>query len=122
MQIPPPGSVSFYPPTSHLSVEVVIANAGDVPASNVRVGAKLTPVTASPSGKAPSGHKTSTTTTPAGPVLHSAATSSLIAALAAGRSVDITLPALSCQAGGRYVLEIKVGDDVESFTLQVAAD
>jgi hypothetical protein len=124
MQIPPPGSVSYYPPTSQLAVEAVIANAGDVSAAHVHVLATLTPVapgsaTTTTSGRR-RGKSTTTTTTVASQVFHASSASSEIAFLGAGRSVVLTLPPLSCRDGGRYVLKVSVGSDVESFTLQVA--
>jgi hypothetical protein len=97
----------------------VIANAGNVPASNVRVFATLTPVTTAPKGHS-SGHQ-STTTTLAGPPTHASTAGRIIGSLGAGRSIYISLPPLACRSGVRYVLRIKVGSDVESITLQVAA-
>lgn len=80
--------------------------------------AQLIPV---PAGKGTASPHTSTTTTAPAPLLHGASASTTIATLGAGRSVEVTLPALTCQPGERYVLRIRVGTDVESFTLQVAA-
>jgi hypothetical protein len=124
MQIPPPGSVSYYPPTSHLTVEVVVANAGDVTASQVHVLATLTPVAAGGTKTTTSGrhrgNSTTTTTAVVSPAFRASSASSEVPSIGAGRSLVLTLPPLSCQDGGRYVLRISVGDDVESFTLQVA--
>ncbi|MGD0592848.1 MAG: hypothetical protein ABSB54_04100 [Acidimicrobiales bacterium] len=91
-----------------------------MPAARVRVLANLVPVVAA--AKTGKSRRTSTTTTTvAAHPLRTASTGATVASLAAGSSIDLTLPALGCQPGGRYVLRIRVGTDVESFTLQVAA-
>jgi hypothetical protein len=86
----------------------------------VRVRATLTPVTTGHPRHSSRG-KSTTTTTLASPPPHASATSRLIGTLGAGRSIYISLPPLTCKSGVRYVLRIKVGSDVESITLQVAA-
>jgi len=108
LQIPPPGSVSWFQPTSRISVQVVIANAGDVPASQVKVTASLTPVE---SGR----HHRGTSQGPPESV------GKVVMALAAGGSLDVTLPPLACKPGDRYDLSVRVGKETETLTLQVAA-
>jgi hypothetical protein len=85
----------------------------------VRVLATLTPVTTRATHH--SKGKSTTTTTLAGPPPRASAASRLIGSLGAGRSIYISLPPLACKSGVRYVLRVKVGSDVESITLQVAA-
>ncbi|MHB1508946.1 MAG: hypothetical protein ACYCST_02605 [Acidimicrobiales bacterium] len=123
LQIPPPGSLSWYQPTAHLSVEVVVANAGNVEASHAQVVARLIPLNSraaktsgAGSGRSAKTHRSgSSAPTKAVPVIR------ILGPLAGGSSVEVTLPPLSCRPGGRYELRIKVDRSVESFRLQVAA-
>ncbi len=108
LQIPPPGSVSWFQPTTQLSVQVVIANAGDVLASQVKVTASLTPI-------ATSGRHRGASTGPAESVAR------VVPALSAGGSLDLLMPALRCKPGDGYRLLVRVGNDTESLTLRVAA-
>lgn len=123
LQIPPPGSLSWYQPTDHLSVEVVIANTGNVEASHVQVVARLIPLNARASRTPGAGSGRSTKTRPRGSSAppKAAAAIRILGPLAGGSSVEITLPPLACRPGGRYELRIKVDRSVESFRLQVAA-
>jgi hypothetical protein len=46
--------------------------------------------------------------------------SHVIASLAGGGSLDLTLPPLHCRPGVGYVLKVSFGSDTKSLTLQVA--
>ncbi|MGH9170088.1 MAG: hypothetical protein ACRD0Z_04365 [Acidimicrobiales bacterium] len=113
MQVPPPGSVSWLQPTSKLTVEVVVANAGDLDARHERLQATLRAV-----GQTPSSAKGTTTT--AAPLPATQSVNTAIASLPASSSVDVSLPALKVMRPGRYVLTVVFAGEKETVTLQVA--
>jgi hypothetical protein len=98
--------------TPKVTVEVVVANAGDVTASHSVIRATLRAVAE------PSSSKKSPSTTRALPATQSASTT--VALLPAGGSLDVSLPALKVLAAGRYVLTVTFGGESEIVTLQVA--
>jgi len=89
-------------------VQVVVANAGDVLASQVKVTAILTPI-------ATGGRHRGASTGPAESVAR------VVPTLSAGGSLDLLMPALRCKPGDGYRLLVRVGNDTESLTLRVAA-
>jgi hypothetical protein len=135
LQIPPPGSVSHLAPTSSIRVSVVVANAGNAPQSGIVVSGTLTAIRTPPAQPGSGG--TSTTTTTSIPASSTSSTSSTtttsttlaplpppttnrhtIASLAAGGSLEITLPKFAV-IDGRYTLIVRLGQASETITLQV---
>jgi hypothetical protein len=108
LQVPPPNSTSWLAPTNRLTAIVVIANGGNVADEGVVLSATLTPL---PSKRPPrSGHgRTSgskksvskaVTLPPPGLVSHRVGT------LAAGASLEVTLPAFRVRSGVVYLLKV----------------
>lgn len=89
LQIPPAGSVSVLQPTSRLSVEVVVANAGSMPASTVTIRAALTTRSGKP--------------VPAG---LTSAVSEQLGSLAPGAARYVSLRPIAVHDGETYVLTV----------------
>ena len=95
MQLPPAASTSVLPPTSRVSIVMVIANGGNVPISGIWASGSVV-------GETPTGRHPKPT-----PPTH---TSSVrIGLLAPGASVEVTLPPLSVEGGASYTLWASVG-------------
>lgn len=94
-QLPPPGSVSVLSPTDHLAVVLVVGNAGNVELSAIWAAASVVGVPAT----GPHGHRTPPTRLEA----------VRIGRLAAGSSIEVTLPEMKVLAGHAYTLWASVG-------------
>lgn len=95
LQLPPAGSDSVLAPTRVISVELVVANAGDVTETDVWASGSLQPI----AGSFPAGtHE---------PPIRSVARR--IGTLAPGASVALTLPGLVAVPGGGYTLSVSIG-------------
>jgi hypothetical protein len=109
LQVPPPGSVSVLQPATGLSVEVVVANAGNVRAASVALRAVLT----AKSGKAASAGTVSVVTQRVGP-------------LAPGAARYLRLHPMAVHEGETYVLTVTATvsgwkQATEQVTIRVAA-
>jgi hypothetical protein len=145
LQVPPAGSVSCLQPTNQVTVDVVVANAGNVAATHVEVSAMLNalalpqsggtarrrkrasggthraplscePGQGSPSGGASGGTGAGGASTASG----GRTVRHDIALLPAGSSDYVAMPAIPVSGGGTYVLTVRLGGRRESVTLQVA--
>lgn len=146
LQVPPAGSVSCLQPTTRVSVDVVVANAGNVGAGHVEVSATLTELSPPPAGAArhrkkkpgpthqpPScqpGQAAASGSTSAGGRTTPGSAAALsagrtvrheIASLAAGSSDYVAMPPMAVEGGRAYVLTVQLGNERESVTLQVAS-
>jgi hypothetical protein len=108
--------VSWLEPTKQITVQVVVANVGDVVVRGAKITARLSPVAASVSHGAAGSSTTTTTEPPPAPQ----SVSHVIPSLLAAASMDVTLPQLKVAKAGRYELTVSFGGESLSVTLQVA--
>jgi hypothetical protein len=146
LQVPPAGSVSCLQPTTRVSVDVVIANAGDVGESNLEVSASLAEqAPPAAGGRKPKTRNSAANASPpsCGPGGGTAAASASagaasgggrppvsgvprtvrrdIASLPAGTSDYVALPSMAVHGGHTYLLTVRLGSEHESVMLHVAS-
>ena len=95
LQLPPAGSTSVLPPTTRVSVVLVIANVGNTGLSTIWAAASIVPVA-------------STDRNGSGGQTHSIAVR--VGRLGPGTSLVVTLPALAVSSGRSYTLYASIGN------------